>query len=112
MASKPLTPPYAIGYGPNENCTLAICDPRASVLRYQPSLSANAAFVALFGLSMAIHVVQGLRWRTWAFTIAMFLGCAIEMVGYGGRLMMHQNPFSFPGFIIQIGKLSGSVDVR
>ncbi|KAJ9640543.1 Envelope glycoprotein gp160 [Coniosporium apollinis] len=32
----------------------------------------------------------------------MFWGCVAEMIGYGGRIMMWQDPFSFPGFLIQI----------
>jgi RTA1 like protein len=96
-------PPHSISYGPNENCTLATCSVLTSVLRYRPSLAANAIFVALFGLSFVVHAVQGVRWRTWAFMVAMLLGCAVEMVGYGGRIMMYRNPFSFPGFITQIG---------
>jgi hypothetical protein len=96
--------PYDITYGPDENCTLSTCDVRTSLYQYQPSLPSNTIFVVLFGIALVIHVAQGLRWKTWAFMIAMLLGCIAEMVGYGGRLLMHDNPFSFPGFITQIGK--------
>lgn len=30
-------------------------------------------------------------------------GCAAEMAGYGGRIIMHHDPFSFGGFMLQIG---------
>ena len=92
-----------IFYGPNENCTLALCPVEYSVYEYRPSLAANISFIVLFGISLLIHLYQGFRWRTWAFMIAIFLGCACEMVGYGGRIILWQNPFSFPGFISQIG---------
>ena len=92
-----------ITYGPKENCTLATCDPSTSVYAYRPSIEANTIFLALFGLSMIIHIAQGIRWRTWPFMIAMVLGCITEMIGYGGRIKLWQNPFSFPGFIMQIG---------
>lgn len=91
-------------YGPNENCTLDLCPVEASLYKYRPSLAANAVFIALFGLTLALHLYQGLRWRTWFFTIAIFWGCTCEMIGYGGRVIMYNNPFSFIGFIIQIGE--------
>jgi len=93
-----------ITYGPNENCTLALCPIQASIFEYRPSLAANAIFIALFGITLIIHLIQGFRWRTWFFTTAIFWGCTAEMIGYGGRIIMWQNPFSFIGFIMQIGK--------
>jgi hypothetical protein len=92
-----------ITYGPQENCTLALCPVQASLYEYQPSLAANAIFIALFGITLIIHLIQGIKWRTWFFTTAIFWGCACEMIGYGGRIIMWQNPFSFTGFITQIG---------
>jgi hypothetical protein len=95
---------YLVSYGPNENCTLAICPVTASVYEYRPSLVANSLFLALFGVALILHVLQGLRWRTWFFLFTMFWGCVAEMIGYGGRIMLYQNPFSFPGFLMQISK--------
>lgn len=101
---NPLNPnPWDTTFGHNENCTLATCNVETSIFTYQPSLPANAVFIALFGVSLVIHAVQGIRWRTWFFSTAMILGCTTEMIGYGGRIMMHSNPFSFVGFMIQIG---------
>lgn len=101
---NPLNPnPWDTTFGHNENCTLNTCDVETSIFTYQPSLPANAVFIALFGTSLVLHAAQGIRWRTWFFTIAMVLGCMAEMVGYGGRIMMHANPFSFVGFMVQIG---------
>lgn len=34
--------------------------------------------------------------------LALSLGCIIEAVGYGGRIMLYNNPFSVPGFQMQI----------
>jgi RTA1 like protein len=93
-----------ITYGPDENCNLNLCPVEASIFKYRPSLAANSVFIALFGVSLLIHLYQGIRWRTWGFMTAMFLGCVCEMVGYGGRILMWKNPFSFQGFITQIGE--------
>ena len=94
---------YWVVYGPNANCTLALCPVEWSVLAYQPSIPASAVFIALFGISMFIHIFQGIRWRTISFAICMTLGCIDELIGYAGRILLHDNPFSFNGFIIQIG---------
>jgi hypothetical protein len=101
---NPLNPnPWDTTFGHSENCTLADCNVETSIFTYRPSLPANAVFIALFGISLLVHVAQGIRWKTWFFTIAMVLGCVAEMIGYGGRIMMNANPFSFVGFMIQIG---------
>jgi hypothetical protein len=91
-------------YGPTENCTLALCPIKYSIYEYRPSLAASVSFIALFGISLLIHLYQGFRWHKWAFMVAIFLGCVCEMVGYGGRILLWQNPFSFSGFITQIGE--------
>lgn len=91
-----------VTFGPNVNCTLAVCPVDWSVYEYRPSVPANVTLLVLFGVSLLIHLVQGLRWRTWSFMIAMILGCIDEIIGYAGRLMLYNNPFTFPGFLIQI----------
>ncbi|KAK6544639.1 hypothetical protein TWF694_001328 [Orbilia ellipsospora] len=90
-----------IAYGPDTNCTLAVCDVSLSVYQYRPSLPANAIFIALFGIALVLHLIQGYMWKTWTFTICILLGCVSEMLGYGGRVMLYENPFSFTGFLLQ-----------
>lgn len=92
-------------FGPKANCTLEICPLQASLLQYQPSIPVNGTFIALFALAAIIHAVQGFRAKTWGFMSSMIGGCLIEIVGYVGRLILHDNPFSFGGFLIQISKL-------
>lgn len=105
MANANHNPNGLISYGPNENCTLTpgpnYCPPSVGVYEYRPSLAANTTFIAVFGLALIIHLAQGIRYKTWAFLFAMFWGCASEVIGYGGRVLMWGNPFSFPGFLIQ-----------
>src|SRR5438034_1356784 len=79
---------------PTENCTLATCDILNSFYEYRPSLPANAAFAAIFTISLAAFVTQGiLSKRFIGFSIAMALGTFGEAVGYGGRVMMYNNPW-------------------
>lgn len=91
-------------YGPNENCTLSTCDITTSIYEYRPSIAASAVFITIFGISLVVHIYQGIRWRSWFFSSAMFMGCVAEMIGYGGRIIMWKNPFSFSGFLTQIGE--------
>jgi hypothetical protein len=100
--------PKVVVFGPGSNCTLEICPLDWSVYKYQPSLPANATFLALFGLAMVMHIYLGIHWRSWWFMAFMISGCIFEMIGYGGRIMLYRNPFSFPGFLIQIITITGA----
>jgi hypothetical protein len=94
-----------VAFGPSANCTLDLCPLEVSILGYQPSIPASSVFIALFGLSLIAHAVQGVWMRTWGFMVAMICGCILEMVGYGGRIIIHDNPFEFQGFLMQISEL-------
>jgi hypothetical protein len=102
----PALPDYLISYGPYTNCTLALCPVEWSALQYRPALGASGAFIGLFGIAMIIHLVQGYKFKSWGFMACMVLGCLDEMIGYGGRIMLYNNPFSFSGFLMQISTLS------
>ncbi|KAK1782296.1 RTA1 like protein-domain-containing protein [Copromyces sp. CBS 386.78] len=54
--------------------------------KYDPSLAANAVFVALFGIIAVGHTFLLVRNRTWYF-IPFVLGCLFEAVGYIGRII-------------------------
>ncbi|KAJ4344130.1 hypothetical protein N0V95_006334 [Ascochyta clinopodiicola] len=78
------------------------CTIEGTLYGYFPSLGANAFFAAFFALCFIVQLVQGIRYKTWTYMIALCLGCFGEAVGYGGRLMMHNDPFADTGFMIQI----------
>lgn len=40
----------------------------------------------------------------------MILGCVSEIIGYVGRVLLHNSPFSFVAFMIQIGKSKRDMD--
>lgn len=96
------TPTQYNSYGPNATCRLGTCPVEASVYGYQPSLAANTTFLVLFFVVMVIQIILGVRYRTWWYMGAMILGCIAEILGYGGRIMMWLNPFTFNGFLLQI----------
>ncbi|KKZ63927.1 hypothetical protein EMCG_01786 [[Emmonsia] crescens] len=90
-----------------KGCTLETCPIEASIYQYRPSLPANATFIAIFGLSGLIHLLQLSIWRSnYAFSILILLGCLGEIAGYVGRLMLYFNPFNINGFLIQICALT------
>ncbi|KAM0608681.1 hypothetical protein ACHAP0_007795 [Verticillium nonalfalfae] len=51
---------------------------------------------------MALHIIQGVHYKTWTYASCMAAGCILEIVGYVGRLILHHNPFSFEAFLMQI----------
>lgn len=83
-------------------CTLATCPVTDSIFYYRPSLAANAVFLALFVLTGLLHLGQGIYTKKTAFWIAVCLGCTAEVLGYVGRIISWNNPFSLNGFLIQI----------
>ncbi|KAI3557521.1 parasitic phase-specific protein PSP-1 [Colletotrichum abscissum] len=91
-----------IAFGPEANCTLDLCPIEWSILRYQPSVPASGTFIGFFSLALALHALLGFKWKTWGFTASMISGCVLEIVGYVGRLFIHDNPFDFNGFLMQI----------
>ena len=78
------------------------CPVSRSLYGYYPSLPANAFFLALFAVLLVINAVVGTWKRTWTYLIAMFFGCLAQVLGYTGRIIMHQNPFNMNGFEMQI----------
>jgi hypothetical protein len=59
-------------------------DAQWSFYRFEPSLAGNVIFVALFGLSSLLHVLQMYKTRTWYLT-ALIIGALAETIGYIGR---------------------------
>ncbi|OLN96108.1 Sphingoid long-chain base transporter RSB1-like protein 6 [Colletotrichum chlorophyti] len=101
MSSTQLPNGYK-SFGPKANCTLEVCPLEASLLQYQPSIPVNGTFIALFSVAMIIHAFQGFRSKHWGFMASMIGGCLLEIIGYVGRLILYENPFSFGGFLLQI----------
>ncbi|KAG9692812.1 RTA1-domain-containing protein, partial [Aureobasidium melanogenum] len=83
-------------------CNLRECSVEQSLFQYRPYLAATSVFIALFGISGIVHMVQGIWYKQRTFAILMVLGCICEMIGYGGRIIMYNDPWDFNGFIMQI----------
>lgn len=93
-------------------CTLKTCPIQSSYYAYRPSLPANAVFLALFSLSLCCFIVQAaLSRRFIGFTIAMVSGCALEVLGYVGRIMSWYNPFNEVISTFSFGSIIAHEDV-
>lgn len=78
-----------------DHCTVDICPIESSNYNYLPSLAANGVFIALFCASLVCFLGQGLLSRKFiGFTVAMVCGGILEVLGYAGRIMSHNNPWS------------------
>lgn len=80
-----------------------LCNYATSNYAYRIDLAPNAAFLAIFSLSLlGFLVVYGLTRRNLGFTISLCLGVLCEILGYAGRVMSWQNQWNKNGFLMQI----------
>lgn len=78
------------------------CPVELTLYGYRPELGPNAFFVALFAACFVLQVVIGSMRRTWTFLLALGFATIGETLGYAGRVMMNDNPWSDGGFKMQI----------
>lgn len=81
------------------------CPVTDTIYGYYPSLGFNSFFIAFFALFAIVHAALGIVGRTYFFAYVLTLGCISEALGYGGRIMLWQNPFNSTGFELQISCL-------
>lgn len=93
---------------PLGDCTLATCPlvaPDGTVLAnnsYDPSLAGNALYLALFALAFLLQIVLGIKYKTWAFMVAVLFGFGLEICGYIGRVGQSNNPFDGNTFMLSV----------
>ncbi|KAH8598984.1 RTA1 like protein-domain-containing protein [Bisporella sp. PMI_857] len=90
----------------SELCTKALCDLTLSHLDYLPTIGGNSFLAALFAVCFIAQGYLGFKHRTWGFMVAMMLGTLTEVIGYIGRIMMNNNPFSKSNFVIYLTTLT------
>ena len=83
-------------------CTPETCCLEQAQIFYIPSLAGNALYAAIFGLLLIAQLFFGIRYRTWSFVTWMSFGLVGELVGYIGRIMLHNNVFDFNAFLIYL----------
>ncbi|KAF4631551.1 hypothetical protein G7Y89_g6580 [Cudoniella acicularis] len=83
-------------------CTLSTCDLTLAQTAYLPSIPANAFFLSIFSTLLIAQIALGIKTRTYTFTILFSLGLILEIVGYVGRILLHNKPFSSAAFSLQL----------
>jgi hypothetical protein len=86
------------------NCTeiTEICTLKATTYGYYPNLAANSLFIAIFAILTIAHFPLVFKYKNWTYSFAVGAACLIEAIGYGGRVMLHNNPWSDDGFRVQV----------
>ncbi|KAE9368867.1 RTA1-domain-containing protein [Stipitochalara longipes BDJ] len=82
------------------------CPADGSSLGLAPNIAASVIFLLIFNFSSICHLTLGWKYKTWSFMIAMMLGSSSEVVGYIGRILMHNNPYRLSTFLMQIVSLT------
>ncbi|PGH20115.1 hypothetical protein AJ80_03683 [Polytolypa hystricis UAMH7299] len=88
------------------NCTLAACPIEWGYVHYQPSVPGNAFMLAAFGALIPPSIYLGWKYKTHLFTGVFVIGLLAEVVGYVGRIMLHDNPFFKDYFLIYLINLT------
>jgi hypothetical protein len=66
---------------------------------YQPTLVGNALLAAIYGVMLLAQLAIGIQRKTWTYLVAMTLGLVLEVVGYVGRIQLHDDYFNFDAFV-------------
>jgi len=83
-------------------CTPDTCCLAQGQIAYLPTLAGNALFAAIFAILIIPHILFGIRYKTWSFMSWMAFGLVGEVVGYIGRVMLHNNIFDFNAFLMYL----------
>ena len=71
-------------------------------LHYIPNLPGNAVYISIFAIALLTQIGLGIKFRTWGYMAAMIGGCVLEIVGYYGRIALHNDIFDNNQFIIYL----------
>jgi hypothetical protein len=78
------------------------CPVEYTTYGYYPNLGGNIVLLVVFAICFFAQIVIGWKTKVRAFTTVVAIGCGLEAIGYGGRLMMNENPWSQDGFKMQV----------
>ena len=102
-SAVPFPPPGSPVYNDTSLCTYATCPIKPfGQLFYIPNLAGNILYLVIFSLALVLQCGLGYYYRTWGFLVAMAAGMVLEIIGYVGRIMLHNNVFDNNDFIIYL----------
>ncbi|KAI1390041.1 RTA1-domain-containing protein [Hypoxylon trugodes] len=80
------------------DCTSSHCS--RVFLTYEPSLAGGAVFLVLFAILIPVVLALGIKCKSSVFATAIATGLALEVLGYIGRVLLHNNPNEKSFFIL------------
>lgn len=81
-------------------CKVGTCSLDMAIITYQPIFAGNTIYGVCFIVLLFMQLFFGIRKKTWTYMSAVCLGLFGEIVGYGGRLMLNNNPFDMNNFLV------------
>lgn len=87
-----------------DNCTevTPFCPVEATTYGYYPSLPGSIVFLVVFGILTIAQIILAVVYRVVTFSTVVAIGCVIEAIGYGARIIMYHNPWDNNGFRMQV----------
>lgn len=67
------------------------CPISASTFAYAPNLAGNAFLLTIFLICTITQIGLAVVYRTVSFGMVVTIGCGMEVAGYIGRIMLHNN---------------------
>lgn len=85
----------SISIAMKNDCTAVgpMCPADGSSLGYPPSIIASGIFVTVYTVSLVCHLALGFKHKTWVFMSVYCTGSLLDVLGYVGRIFMHNNPY-------------------
>lgn len=81
-------------------CTINTCSIKNAFVEYYPTFAGNITYLVIFAILLVIQLGLGIRYRTWGFMVGCLCGVVLEVIGYGGRIILNHDPFNFNGFLL------------
>ncbi|PVI02749.1 RTA1-domain-containing protein [Periconia macrospinosa] len=92
------------------NCTRKFeadkCPLEYAKLQYRPSVVGNVIYMICFFILLGGQAFFGIRTKTYKYCAVVCLGIIGEIVGYIGRLMLYNNPYSMDSFLTNLVPLT------
>jgi MFS-type transporter involved in bile tolerance (Atg22 family) len=90
-------------------CTLTSgCPIGWATIKYRPSIAGNVIYMLCFFVLFAAQLFYGIRKKTWTYMGALLVGIFAEAIGYVGRVMLNQNPYSMDNFLMYVPQTQSS----
>lgn len=84
------------------NSVSPLCPLEATIYAYRPNLGGAVIFVALFFLCLVGNFVLAFRMKNYGFSVWILIGIALEVLGYGARIVLWDNPWEYGAMVAHL----------